>query len=274
MLLPTGSDGSVLLLSARDVRQAIDAATLIDAIDASLREGSSGRAHGAAAHQAVARRYERPPHCHAGISRSHVLATKTVALFPRNPARGLPHIIGIVVLHDADTGAPLAIIEGATVTDLRTAAASVVATRALVGRAPRVLALIGAGAQARALRRGRTWSSSAACTTSLMSASVPRISDSAERLARDVALSLPGRIRALADAEAALRGAALIVTATTAVEPVLHGAWLDPGTHVCAVGAATLKHREIEAMSWPARRSSPSTSAMPRSPRRATSSPR
>jgi ornithine cyclodeaminase len=84
----------------------------------------------------------------AYLPRSRALATKIVTVFPGNAARRLPLIVGAVLLNDATTGLPLAVIDGASITDLRTAAASAVATRALAGPGPRTLALIGAGARA------------------------------------------------------------------------------------------------------------------------------
>lgn len=177
----------------------------------------------------------------AYLPRSHALATKIVTAFPRNNERGVPLINGLVVLNDSETGVPLAIIEGGSVTGLRTAAASAVATRALALPEPKILAVIGAGVQGRAhlrilaalypLREVRV------CATRL---------ESAERLAGEAAAWVSGPVRAVVGPEEATRDADLVVAATTAVHPVLHGEWLKRGAHVCAIGAATLTHREID----------------------------
>jgi ornithine cyclodeaminase len=165
-----------------------------------------------------------------------------VTVFPGNAARGLPLVTGVVVVNDASTGLPLAVIDGAPVTTLRTAAASAVATRALAGPRPRILAVIGAGAQGRAHLR---------LLAQLYEFDEVRVSarrlDSARSLVDQFAPRLSARLCAVATPEEAASGADVVVTATTSHDPVLEGAWLEPGAHVCAVGSATPSHREIDA---------------------------
>jgi len=79
---------------------------------------------------------------------SDALATRSSRLFPANPSKGLPLILGVVVLNDATTDAPLAFIDGAMLTGLRTAAASALSVRTLAGPNAGILTIVGTGLQA------------------------------------------------------------------------------------------------------------------------------
>src|SRR5437773_8400268 len=124
-------------------------------------------------------------------------------------------------------------MDGRLITEMLTAAASAVATRLLARTEASVLAILGAGAQARShlealrlvrpIREVRVWS--------------PR---SARSFAQEHG------VRPAASAEEAVRGADLVVVATTSREPVLSGDWLSPGTHVNAVGACRPEWRELD----------------------------
>jgi ornithine cyclodeaminase len=163
------------------------------------------------------------------------LATKLITLMPGNAARGLPTLLATVVLMDPATGEPLAVMDGAWITALRTAAASAVAADALAPPGPKVVAMLGSGVLARshatALRavrpvtQIRIWSRDPA---------------NVARCAADV-----GGV-ACASAEAAVRGADIVCTVTNASEPVLRGAWLKPGAFVAAVGAPRPAWRELD----------------------------
>ncbi len=166
---------------------------------------------------------------------------KVLALYPGNGARGLPSHAGVVVLFDARDGVPVAVLESNSLTALRTAAASAVATRALARPGGEVLALLGAGHQAlwhaRALahvmplRRLQVWSRSRA---------------SADRFAQG--LDLPGQpeIVVADDARDAIEGADVICTVSAAQDPILHGEWLVPGQHVNLVGASVASACEAD----------------------------
>jgi ornithine cyclodeaminase/alanine dehydrogenase-like protein (mu-crystallin family) len=159
------------------------------------------------------------------------LGAKLVTFYPEN--RGVHTHHAMILLFRPETGEPLAILDGRLITEMRTAAASAVATDRLARPDVRVLAILGAGVQAashlealrqvRRFREVRVWS--------------PR---------RAAAFAREHGITAAASAEAALRGADVIVTATSATEPVLRGAWLEPGSHVNAVGACRPEWRELD----------------------------
>ena len=163
------------------------------------------------------------------------LATKLITQVPGNPARGLPTMIATLLLLDPATGVPLAVMDATWLTELRTAAVSAVATRALRDSTPKRLAILGSGALARShalalatvvpLADIRVWSPTAA---------------NAERCAADIGG------RAATGAEAAVREADIVVTVTNASTPVLMGRWLKPGALVHAVGAPRPAWRELD----------------------------
>ncbi len=163
-----------------------------------------------------------------------VFSLKSLVIAPGNPARGLDTHQGTVTLFDGETGVPRAILDASAVTSVRTAAVSVVATRVLARSDARVLAILGAGVQGRAH------------LTALLPVrefdEVRVYSPSAEH-AQALA---DGRAVVATSAEEAVRGADVVVLATTSREPVIQRDWLAPGAHVNAVGASVSSSRELD----------------------------
>jgi len=163
------------------------------------------------------------------------LGAKLVTFYPDNAGLGLHTHDALIALFRPETGEPLAVMDGRLITEMRTAAASAVATRALAKADAQVLAILGTGVQARAhvealrlvrpFREIRIWG---------------RTTANAERCAAEV-----GAV-AVASAEEAVAGADVVVTATSASEPVLRGAWLAPHAHVNAVGWSGPTGRELD----------------------------
>jgi ornithine cyclodeaminase/alanine dehydrogenase-like protein (mu-crystallin family) len=163
-----------------------------------------------------------------------VFSLKSLCVMPGNPARGLDAHQGTVTLFDGATGAPTAILDASAVTAVRTAAVSAVATRTLAREDARVLAILGAGVQGRAH----------------LDALLP------VRPFDDVRVFAPNRSHAegvaadratvASSADEAVRGADVVVTATSAREPVLRRDWLAPGAHINAVGASMPSVRELD----------------------------
>jgi thiomorpholine-carboxylate dehydrogenase len=162
------------------------------------------------------------------------MGAKLVAFFPKNAAAGLPTHLATIVLFETETGHPLAFLDGRLITEMRTAAVSAAVTRHLAPEEARVLALIGSGVQAQAhlealrhvcrFEEVRVWS---------------RTHEHAQRFAaQHGARAMP--------LESAVRGADVVVTATSAREPVVKGEWLKPGAHVNAVGACSPTWRELD----------------------------
>ena len=159
------------------------------------------------------------------------LGAKLVTFFPDN--QGIPTHHAVIVLFRADTGEPVAIMDGRLITEMRTGAVSAVATRMLAREDASILAILGSGAQARShlealrlvrqFREVRVWS--------------PR---HAGAFAREFG------VHEASSPEHAVRGADVIVVATTSRTPVLFGDWLSPGVHINAVGAVRPEWRELD----------------------------
>ena len=162
---------------------------------------------------------------------SDVFALKAICLMPGNPARGLDAHQGTVTLFDGDTGVPTAILDASAITKIRTAAVTAVATDALARENARVLAIIGAGVQAHAHLEALT---------------LVRDFDEVRVYAPTAAHAAALGVGLSNSAQDAVRGADVVVTATSSREPVLERDWLAPGTHVNAVGASTPSAREID----------------------------
>lgn len=161
-----------------------------------------------------------------------VFSLKSLVIAPGNPARGLDTHQGTVTLFDGETGQPRAILDASAVTSVRTAAVSAVATRVLARSEARVLAILGAGVQGRAHLRALGGGFD---EVRVYSPSV----EHAQALA-------DGRATVTPSAEAAVRGADVVVLATSSSEPVISREWLSPAAHVNAVGASVPSSRELD----------------------------
>ena len=171
-----------------------------------------------------------------------VLSTKVVSIVPRNVERDLPSIHGLVVAFDGTTGEPLGAVDGTTLTAIRTAAVSGLATDLLAPADAPTLAILGAGVQGREhvtavravrdVQQVRLWN---------------RTRERADALAAELeAEGLEGlEVVVLDDPAAAASGADVVCTCTAAVEPLLVAADLRAGAHVNAVGAFTPTMREL-----------------------------
>ena len=179
---------------------------------------------------------ERPPdgkESHVNImpgylgGRFNVAGLRTIASFPRNPfERGLPRASALVVLHDTEVGLPLAVMDGTLISAMRTGAATGVGAKYLAREDVSRVGLIGAGVQ---------------CRTQLMAVQVarPRIQgatvfdirrDRAEAFAAEMSQRLDLDVHVAESAEEVVRGADVLVTATTTIRPIVHDGWLAPGS--------------------------------------------
>ncbi len=233
------------VLSADNVRAALPMGEAIKAMKRAFAAFSAGRA------QVPERIHMKFPE-HDGVSlvmpaavtdeSDEALAVKVVSLFGGNPGRGLARINAAVLAIEPDTGRPIALLEGATLTAIRTAAASGAATDLLARGDSRTAAILGAGVQGRAQLE-------AVCTVrDIRAVSVydPR-REQAEAFAADLAGlgPIPADIRSADSAAEAVAGADVVCTATTAVEPVFADADLAPGVHINAIGSYQPGVREV-----------------------------
>ena len=214
-------------------------ADLLDAVESAYRDVAAGRDH-----SPLRSHVELPDGAlllMPGVREGGAGATvKLVTVMPRNAERGLPTIHAIVVWFEAATGRPLALLDGATLTAMRTGAASGVGSRLLARSDAETLAVIGAGGQAewqilavraaRPIRRVLVYSRDAA-----------RRDAFARRMADATGVEVTGA----PSAEAAVREADIVCCATTSSEPVFDAAWLRPGTHVNGIGAFRLGMVEL-----------------------------
>jgi ornithine cyclodeaminase/alanine dehydrogenase-like protein (mu-crystallin family) len=162
------------------------------------------------------------------------LGLKIVTFYPKNVEHGLPTHMATIFLVDPETGAPLAVMDGRLITEMRTAAVSATATKLLAPRDASILAILGSGVQARshvkALRLARRFEE-----IRVWSPTTPH----AERFAEEVGAKAMS-------AEEAVRGADVVVTATNSKTAVLKGSWLKAGCQVNAIGACRPDWRELD----------------------------
>jgi len=218
-----------MFLDEEAVRGLLRMDELIDAMRGALRDLSAGQVE-------QPMRLVLPVAEHGGFfgvmpAYGGALGAKLVTFYPNNKETHTHH--AMILLFRPETGEPLVTMDGRLITEMRTAAVSAVATDALARAEVSVLAILGSGVQARshleALRlvrkfqEVRVWS--------------PR---SCGEFARKYNVS------AAASAEEAVRGADVVVVATSATTPVLRGEWLAPGTHINAVGATRPNWRELD----------------------------
>jgi ornithine cyclodeaminase len=187
-----------------------------------------------------------PTHAFFGLMPAYImepprLGAKLVTVFNKNIERGLPSHLATILLLDPDTGALLAVMDGRYITEARTAAVSAVSARHLARPDAAVLAIIGTGVQARShlealaevrpLREVRVWSPQA---------------KSRERFVAEMTGHVAVPLRAEPTAEAAVRGADVVVLVTASPTPVLDSAWVSDGAHVISVGACRPDQREMD----------------------------
>jgi ornithine cyclodeaminase/alanine dehydrogenase-like protein (mu-crystallin family) len=162
------------------------------------------------------------------------LGQKIVTFYPPNAGKGIPTHMALIVLNDPQTGAPLAVMDGRLITEMRTAAVSAAATKWLAAKEARVLAILGSGVQARShfealglvrnFNEVRVWS---------------QTKSRAESFANEIGAKVTSQ-------EEAVLGADVVVTVTSSKTPVLKGAWLKSGCHVNAIGACRPDWRELD----------------------------
>ena len=216
---------ALLFLSETEVRGLLDLDELTDALAEAFRDLSRGRA------VVPARTAAATPQgflaAMPGYLPGAALEAKLVSVFPGNHERGLASHQALIAVFDEDTGAPVAIMGGAYITAVRTAAASAVAARILAVDDARVLAILGAGVQGRshlqALVRVRQFRDI-------------RIASREPEHAAALAAEHP-RGRVVPAFDEAVRGADVVCCCTDAGQPVVDARWLQRGAHVSSVGS-------------------------------------
>jgi ornithine cyclodeaminase len=230
-----------VLLAERDVRAVLSMDDLISAMETAL-EGFSG----GGARQPLRTVVEAGGHGFYGVMPAYLedpaaLGTKLVSVYHGNPARGLPSHLATILLHDPDTGALLAVMDGRYITEARTAAVSAASVKHLARKDAKILAILGSGVQAHshadaitrvgAFQEIRIWG---------------RTPERAAALALELAPAFKGQVSAVPTAQHAVDGADVIALVTASREPVVRREWVRDGAHICAVGACRPDQREME----------------------------
>jgi ornithine cyclodeaminase len=175
------------------------------------------------------------------IGNRAVFGAKLISVFPENFEKGIQSHQGLVILFDPESGAPVCAAHAGEITAIRTAAASAVATDALARKDSRQLAILGYGEQAathaRAISKVRKLEA-----VTVWGRSPERARSFADRLQAE--LGLP--FTAAQSAQEAVKQADIICTVTAAPEPILHGEWVKPGTHVNVVGSGIAGPAEVD----------------------------
>jgi ornithine cyclodeaminase/alanine dehydrogenase-like protein (mu-crystallin family) len=238
----------LLVLSAADVRAVLSYGECAEVMRGALTALAAGRARqplrtvirpeGAAGLMALMPSYLAGEE---GDGLAAAYGLKAICITPANPAAGLDAHQGIVLLSSGATGEPVAVVNASAVTEIRTAAVSVLATDLLARPDADQLAVIGTGVQARA---------HILALDGARQLSQIRVAGRDPVRAERFAASLHGQtavpVKACPSARDAVAGAGIIVTATSSAEPVLRRDWIDTGTHVNAVGACLPHQRELD----------------------------
>ena len=178
--------------------------------------------------------------CHS--TAADMFSLKTVTVFNDNPGRGLPRIQGLLILTDGETGSHLAVMDGTSLTAIRTGAVSGLATDLLAAPGASVVAIFGAGVQARTQLE-------AVCAVRAIEQAKVYDPDrgAAERFAEEMTARLNVAVKRAGTVAAALADAQVVCTATSSPSPVFTDQDLPPNVHINAVGAYTPETAEIPA---------------------------
>ncbi len=231
-----------LVLSAEDVQQALSLEQALQALAGAHTAYSSKKAvQPNRLHIPVDRHHGRLLVMSAYVEPIDALVVKVVGGFHDNPARGLPAGYGVVILHDAETGAIVSVMDGFHLTGFRTAATAVLATQHMANPNPGTLAIIGGGYIGRvtAICAGQTLGIKRILVSS-------RRHSTTEEFVKEVEKEVSIPVMIALSAEEACRDADIIVTATASKEPVIEFKWIKPGAHINAVGSSVPTHREVD----------------------------
>ena len=227
----------MIVLNEHEVRELLDMPSCVEAMEEVLASLARGELYN------PLRSIAKPdgadtllglmPAYRAGPAAAYAL--KEIVIVPTTPSRGLDTHMGGVLLHDGETGELQAIMNAAPITEIRTAAVSAVATRALARPDAQRVAILGAGAQA----HGHVHAMRAVLDDPEIRIWARRL-EAAEELAGEVGATVSPSV------DAALFGAEVVCTTTASVEPIVEKRWLARGAHLNAVGSCFPTTRELD----------------------------
>ena len=234
------------ILSRNEVAQTVNMAGAIETVKKAFIQLSAGKAEVPLRTQIQVKRQRGTTlFMPAYLADSSAMGAKIVSIFPGNQDKRLPTIHAVVIMMDAKTGRPLAVMDGTYLTALRTGAASGVATDLLSRQDSRIAAIFGAGTQSRTQLE-------AICTVRTIEKVwvydvVPKIARAYVREMKTHGSPIPRDIFVAKSPNQAVREADIICTATTSYKPVFNDTDLKPGVHINGVGSYMPEMQEIPA---------------------------
>ncbi len=243
-LPPQQSMMKVLWLNKDDVEGLLDIKGALEVVEAAFREHGMGRVQMPAksylyfqSHNGDLRTMP------AFLETADIAGVKIVNVHPDNPKKGLPAVMAIIVLNSTATGAPLAMMDGTYLTEMRTGAAGGVATDHLARRDAAVVGIVGTGQQARTQLRAicEVREITTVRIIARSAASCKRFRDDMEKLGLECDIRIMDSIRQVCNCD-------ILVTATPVRSPIVADDWIRDGTHINAIGADAKGKQELDPM--------------------------
>ncbi|MGA9187395.1 MAG: alanine dehydrogenase [Methanosarcina sp.] len=176
----------------------------------------------------------------AYLEDENITGVKIVNVHPGNPDRGLPTVMALIILISPETGAPVAIMDGTYLTDIRTGAAGGIAAKYLARKDSKVIGLVGTGNQAKTQLEAlfEVFDPELVKITS-------RTKESCEQFIREMADITPCEIRYEEEVEEVCN-CDILVTTTPTRKPIIKAQWIKEGTHINAIGADAVGKEELD----------------------------
>jgi len=234
----------VLILSRKDVEPLMDMGELISLVEKVFLQSYRGKA---VCPKRVIINVEKHDgfmyYMPAYLSESESLAIKIVSQYGENFRRhGMPTIMASILLNDSQTGRPLALMEGAYITALRTGAASGVAAKCLARENSKVMGVIGTGVQART----QVWALSKVLKKIVSVKAYDLLPERVDAFVEDISAKYGLNAEAVRSSRECVEDSDVLIVATTSETPVFDGNWLKKGTHVSSIGVSGVEGRELD----------------------------
>jgi len=236
-----GNDLDILWLSETEVKASLTMEETIEAVEEAFREHGFGKAQMPPKSYLYYKKYDGDLRTMpAYLEELDATGVKVVNVHPANPGAGLPTVMAVVILNSPKTGAPIAMMGGTHLTNMRTGAAGAVAAKYLARKDSRTVGLVGAGAQARTQLLGL------AKTFDIEKVLVADVSlDRARALEKDCRSFLGADYEVSSEIKYVCNSD-ILVTTTPSRKPLVKNEWIVEGTHINAIGADAKGKEELE----------------------------
>jgi len=242
-LVVDGAKLKVLLLSRAEIEGLISMHEALEAVEGAFRAKGLGKVQMPPKSYVYFKSYDGDFRVMpAYLEDTGAAGVKIVNAHPRNPEEhGLPTVMATILLLDPKTGAPLAIMDGTMITNIRTGAGGAVAAKYLARKDSRTVAMIGAGVQAK---------TQLLALNEVLKIEEVRVNDMFTKKAEQYAEEMGGKlgidVKVAKKAEVAVEGADIVVTTTPARKPILMNEWVSEGMHINAIGADAPGKQELD----------------------------